>query len=233
MASKKTSMASMEAATKIIVDGIETTLAEYRKIIRDKKNNKGKAKATKKRKKAKKPQTELSELSYEIETLIRQMSVLKSFAAYYDNAYRQWGTIANDILECKLIKAPFVQYRVCIREIDGLLDEVKAMAKRNERATFQYIEKISWKLQDVKGHITSIMSGARESGYLEAYKHHEAINGKGRRLGLQTLISKAFKTIDQIEDTITRVNQIVEDGVDPFKYEEHLSFKARKRLSLS
>ena len=230
MASKRTSMASMEASTKIIVDGIETTLEEYRKIIRDKKN-KGKTKTAKR--KRKKTKTELSELSNEIETLIRQMSVLKSFAAYYDNAYRQWGTIANDILECKLIKAPFVKYRVCIREIDGLLDEVKAMAKRNERATFQYIEKISWKLQDIKKHITSIMSGARESGYLEAYKNHEAINGKGRRLGLQTLVSKAFKTVGQIEDTITRVNQIVDDGVDPFKYAEHLSFNARRRLSLS
>ena len=221
----------MEASTKIIVDGIETTLEEYRKIIRDRKN-KGKATKTTKRRK-KKAETELSELSYEIETLIRQMSVLKSFAAYYDNAYRQWGTIANDILECKLIKAPFVQYRVCIREIDGLLDEVKAMAKRNERATFQYIEKISWKLQDIKKHITSIMSGARESGYLEAYKHHEAINGKGRRLGLQTLVLKAFNTVGKIEDTITRVNQIVDNGVDPFKYAEHLSFNARRRLSLS
>ena len=42
-------------------------------------------------------------------------TALKSLSAYYDHAYKQWGTIGQTILNLKEIRPTFVSYRVKVR----------------------------------------------------------------------------------------------------------------------
>ena len=161
--------------------------------------------------------------------MLKPITTLKSLSAYYDHAYRQWGTIANEILGHHKIRPHFVRYRVNISELSSLVEEVQKMAKRNEKAAYQYVEKIAWKLEDIKTHITNLMNGAVESGLMEFYKNEECINGKGRRLGLQTLAGKTFKAISQLEDAIGTLKKIADEGTDPFSVGDHMSARTRAR----
>lgn len=216
----------MERETcKITVGGVTYTMAEYKKLKKDAEKN-AKSKKVKKKKKAVK---EISAVAMEIDKMLKPITILKSLSAYYDHAYRQWGTIANEILENRKIAPHFIKYRVNVTELDSIVADVQKMTKRNEKAAYQYVEKITWKLEGIKEHITNLMKGAVDSGLMELYKNEECINGKGKRLGLQTLASKTFKAIGQLEDAIGTLKKIADDGTDPFSVGDHMSARARAR----
>lgn len=226
MSSGYTSMSSMERETcKITVGGVTYTMAEYKKLKKNGEKN-SKSKKTKKKKKSVK---EISAVAMEIDKMLKPITILKSLSAYYDHAYRQWGTIANEILENRKIAPHFIKYRVNVSELDSIVADVKKMTKRNEKAAYQYVEKITWKLEDIKEHITNLMKGAVDSGLMELYRNEECINGKGKRLGLQTLASKTFKAIGQLEDAIGALKKIADEGTDPFAVGDHMSARTRAR----
>ena len=225
-----TTMSSLEREScTICVGGKTYTMAAYKKMLKEKKQAEEKATKTKSRRKKKTEPKEINVMVEGVEKAMKEITTLKSLAAYYDHAYKQWGKIGSEILQHSKIRPHFVYYRVNVSELVKLLDEIKAMAKHNEKAVYQFIEKVSWKLEDIKSYIAKIMEGAKASGYLEAYKNHECINGDGRRLGLQTLVNKSYTAISQIESVINTLQKITEDGTDPFKYGEHMSIKAKSR----
>ena len=225
-------MAKVSENTTIIVNGEKMTIKEWKASVAAKqKERRGKKRFLNlsKPKKTEKKEKEISLIAEEIEKMMKPITTLKSFAAYYDHAYRQWGTIANNILQHRKIRPHFVFYRVSVGELERLIDDIEKMSKRNEKAAYQYVEKVAWKLEGIKNHITNIMSGAYDSGFLEAYKNEECINGKGRRLGLQTLVNKAWKAISQLEDVIGTLKHIADNGVDVFSAGEHMSIRERAR----
>ena len=225
-------MAKSNGNDYIIVNGVKMTINEWKKSVAEKQSErKGKKRflKDKKPKKVEKKTKEISAVAEEIEKLLKPITTLKSLAAYYDHAYRQWGKIGKEILEHRKIRPHFAFYRVAVSELERLIDDINHMAKGNEKAAYQYVEKTAWKIDDIKGHITNIMKGAAESGFLEAYKHEECINGKGRRLGLQTLANKSLKAISQLEDAIGTLQKIADEGTDPFAVGDHMSAKSRAR----
>ena len=161
--------------------------------------------------------------------MLKPLTTLKSFSSYYDHAYRMWGNIARDILNLKEIRPHFVFYRVKVRELEALLDDIQKMAKRNERAAYQYVEKMAWKLDDIKTDINNIAKGVNSSGVIQQFKNHECINGTGRRLGLETLMNRTIKAISEIEDVIGTLQKIADDGVDVMNEGAHMSPRARAR----
>lgn len=214
----------------IIINGVKMTMKEY-KVYRKEKEA---AKAKKTKKKAVKAPSdinvkEISGVALQIEKMLKPLTTLKSFAAYYDHAYRQWGTIARDIINLKEIRPHLVFYRVRLRELEALLDEIQKMSKRNERAAYQYVEKMAWKLDDIKTDINNIAKGVNSSGVIQQHINHECINGTGRRLGLQTLMNRTFKAISEIEDVVGTLKKIADEGVDVMNEGAHMSPKARAR----
>ena len=225
-------MAKTSENSFIVVNGEKMTIKAWKQMVADKqKDRRGKKRFLKndKPKKVEKKVKEISIVAAEVEKMMKPITALKSFAAYYDHAYRQWGTIANNILQHRKIRPHFVFYRVSVGELERLIEDIEKMAKGNEKAAYQYVEKTAWKLEDIKTHIQNIIKGAVESGYMEAYKHEECINGKGRRLGLQTLANKSLKAISQLEDVIGTLKKIADNGTDPFEVGTHMSAKTRAR----
>jgi hypothetical protein len=225
-------MAKASENSFIVVNGEKMTIKAWKQMVADKqKDRRGKKRFLKndKPKKVEKKEKEISIVAAEVEKMMKPITALKSFAAYYDHAYRQWGTIANNILQHRKIRPHFVFYRVSVGELERLIEDIEKMAKGNEKAAYEYVEKTAWKLEDIKTHIQNIIKGAVESGYMEAYKHEECINGKGRRLGLQTLANKSLKAISQLEDVIGTLKKIADNGTDPFEVGTHMSAKTRAR----
>ena len=225
-------MAKANENSFIVVNGEKITIKEWKKrVVEKQKTRRGKKRFLdlKKPKKEEKQVKEISAVALELERLIKPMITLKSVQVYQGHAYRSWGTIANEILSHKCISKPLAHYCVRYGELNELISEVQKMAKSNEKAAYQYVEKIAWKLDDMKKDIKDIIAVLDITGVLERFKHHEAIYGKGRHLGLRTVVTKCLKSITEIEDIVGTLKQIAEDGTDPFAYGDHMSAKTRAR----
>ena len=206
----------------IIVNGVKMTLREYKALRKSKETVK---KPTKRKNTVK----EISAVAIEVENMLKQMGTLKSVQVYKTHAYRSWGTIANEILSYYGIRKPMAEYCVRFGELNALLADIQKMAKRNEKAAYQYVDKMAWKLDDMKTNIIDMMKAVEESEVCKRFKNHEAINGKGRQLGLGTIIDKCLNTIGQVENTIEELKKIADNGTDPFSVGDHMSPRTRAR----
>jgi hypothetical protein len=225
-------MARVSENEYIVVDGVKMTIKQWKAMVAEKqKERKGKKRFLKAEKKPKKEEKvkEIDAIALEIESMLKQMGTLKSVQVYRTHAYRSWGTIANEILSYHGIRKPMTAYCVKFGELYELLTEIQKMAKNNEKAAYQYVEKMAWKLDDMKLNITDMMKAVNESEVCIRFKNHEAINGKGRQLGLGTIVTKCYKTIGQIESTINDLKRIADNGTDPFHYRDHMSPRTRAR----
>lgn len=208
----------------ITVNGVGMTKEEYKSYRASKDNVPNKKKA-----KAKKQAKEISAVALEIENMLKQMGTLKSVQVYKNHAYRSWGTIANEILAYHGIRKPMAEYCVRFGELNCLLEEIQKMAKRNEKAAYQYVDKMAWKLDDMKTNIVDMMRAVNESEVCKRFEHHEAINGKGRQLGLGTIVNKCYGALSKIEETIKELKRIADEGTDPFAVGDHMSARTRAR----
>ena len=144
----------------IEVNGVKMTEKQYKEYRKAKEEAKPKKKSKKKVFKVSNVDVkEISGVAAEIEKLLKPITTLKSIQVYKNHAYRSWGTIANEILSHKCISRPMSTYCVKYGELNALLSEIQKMAKRNERAAYQYVEKMAWKLDDIKTDIKAIMKG--------------------------------------------------------------------------
>jgi hypothetical protein len=221
-----------ETTEYIISNGERMTVKEWKeRIIAKQKTRRGKKRFLDlKPKKTEKKEKEISLIASEIEKMLNPMITLKSVQVYKNHAYRSWGTIANEILAHKGISKPMAEYCVRLGELNKLIEDIQEMAKKNEKAAYQYVEKMAWKLDDMKQDILNIIKGVENSGVCERFKDHEAIYGEGRQLGLRTVVMKSLNTIGELEGVITRLKEIADNGVDPFKYGEHMTAKSRARV---
>ena len=221
-----------ETTEYIISNGERMTVKEWKeRIIAKQKTRRGKKRFLDlKPKKTEKKEKEISLIASEIEKMLKPMITLKSVQVYKNHAYRSWGTIANEILAHKGISKPMAEYCVRLGELNKLIEDIQEMAKKNEKAAYQYVEKMAWKLDDMKQDILNIIKGVENSGVCERFKDHEAIYGEGRQLGLRTVVMKSLNTIGELEGVIARLKEIADNGVDPFKYGEHMTAKSRARV---
>ena len=221
-----TSYSLFDTENKITVNGVTMTATEYRKQLKTKQATSNKKQP--KKRKAKKRETEITILPAEIKTMLKCAKVMKSLSAYYDHGYRQWGRICRDIINLKEIRPHFVLYRSKATEVEHTINDIADIAKRNQKAVFAFVRKLSWQLEDTKEHMQKLYKGATSSGVIEAFGDHEAINGEGRRLGLRILMIRTFKAVQDLENVIKRLQTIADTGVDVFDIHNHLSDRAVK-----
>ena len=81
MANSNTISGLYDSTDTIVVNGIRIPMSEYRKRIKAKKNVNTK--------KVKKELTDINILPNEIKYMMRNVRLLKSLSAYYNNGYRQ------------------------------------------------------------------------------------------------------------------------------------------------
>lgn len=196
----------METCEMIVVNGVKMPLKEYRKQIKEKQA--AKEKKTSKKRKTKKVSNELVLISTEIKEMTKQVRLITSLSAYYNNAYKQWGKVANVILEKKEIQSPFLHFRLRVREMNETLNTIMEISKKKDKAVLQYFEKLSYQLDDVQNCIEKLCNGIVKSNVFDLYGEHECINGCGRRLGLRVLVRRSFSATKGIKEIIEKCRDI-------------------------
>ena len=221
---------------KITIGGKTYTMSQYKKMLADKKKEAAKAEREKakaegrkivKVKKAKEVK-EIGIVAQKVQDLMKTMPTLKSIPNYRNHAYKAWGKVSNEILAHYTIKQPMTAYCIQYRELLELIEQVEKLAKRNEKAAYQYLEKMIWKLDDMKASINQMTKAVNESGVCVRFKDHESINGKGKNLGLATIVKKCAKTLTQMENVVKELETIVKEGTDPFLYGTHMSIRSQR-----
>lgn len=192
----------------IIVGGKVYDIKEYKKMQR----------AASKKKKSKKTYTSITILPSEIKDMMRNVRVLKSLVAYHEHGYRQWGRIANLLMGLREIKSPFNNVVINTKQAIRLVDKINTIAKSNDRDVFQFVKKLSWKLDDVKNELDMLVKGIGSSGVINQFGNHECINGTGKRLGLKILTQRSYKAIDELSAICAKLDNIEKNGVDVFEY---------------
>ena len=195
----------------IVVNGIRMPMSEYRKRIKAKKNVNTK--------KVKKELTDINLLPNEIKYMMRNVRLLKSLSAYYNNGYRQWGRI---VISQKEISSQFVKFNAKQAEIERTINEIKEISKHNEKAVYAFVRKLSYQLDDIKEIMTALCKAVGYSGVISRFIDHECINGEGRRLGLRTLMSRSYKAVVELEKIIRRCQNISDNGIDALDYQNEV-----------
>lgn len=187
----------------IIVNGVKMPVSEYKKLKR--------ASNPQPKKKVRKTYTEITILPSDIKAMMNQVKLIKSLSAYYDNGYRQWGNIAKRIINLKEIRTPFIAFRIKAREIDSIIIEINDISKRNSKAVYDYIRRLSYLLEDVTDCINNLGNAVSKSGVISLHNDHECICGQGRRLGLRTLIARTFSATQELKTIIRRCQDIADN----------------------
>lgn len=217
--SKNVSFSAFENGTSsatIVVNGVKMLLSDYRKQL-----NANKPKV----KKVKKVKSDIALLQEEVQGMVKKLRLIKSLNAYYDHAYKQWGLIGQHIIEYPTIKKAFIAYRQKLRDINATMQVIEQASKRSEKAVFAYFEKLSWQLDDIRQCIDDLCTATSKSGLLERYKNHECIIGQDKRLGLRVLMGRTWTACKELNILIKRLQDIREDGLDPFAYTENTYIK--------
>lgn len=183
----------------IIVNGVTMTMAEYNKKVR----------ALKKAKRKKKELNEIQLLSTDIKTLMRNVKVFKSLVAFYNNGYKQWGTIHRQVLNIDDMGGKFILVKSSILEINSIIEEICSIAKKREKSVYAYVQKLSYKMNDVKTRLQALYDVVIGTNIINSpFANHEIINGTGRRLGLKILMYKTSDAINEIDAIISRLNDM-------------------------
>ena len=198
-----------ESNNTIIVNGVKMTIKEFKDM------HKQPTKTTKKQISTK----TIRLLPNEIKAMLKQVKVLKSLVAYYNNGYKQWGRIANTIMTHRDIKTPFTQVVIKAKQAERLVKKIDTIAKKNDYDVFQFINQLQMRLEELTEQLTMLVNGIANSHVTKQYKDHECINGEGRRLGLRILCLRSHKAIDELEVICQRLWNMQEDGVDIFEYD--------------
>lgn len=202
---------SIEQNQLISVNGVLMTIKEYKA-----------SKATPKKKSSKKTQkyNSVSMVKDEISPMFCDLDVLKSLTAYYRHGYKQWGTIASEMMALNKIRRPLLTSVLKTKEIEEIMGIINDMSKRSEKNVFAYVEKLSWKVDDLRTALNELTDGISSSGVISRFGNHEMISGSkdGKRLGLKTLTRRAWKATIKMEKLIRELQNIATNGVDAFEY---------------
>lgn len=208
-----------KAEQTMTINGVTMLVSEY---------NKQRA-ANRRKKRRQKRINEIKLLPNEIKVLMRGAKVMRSLSAYYDWSYKQWGNIAKTILHCREIDTPFLHYRIHSRECNAIIEDIKTIGDKGEKNIFQFIQKLSYKMDDIRNDLALLYNGVKESGVCRQFKDHESINGNGKRLGLKILMDRVYNTLSDIDGIVERLNTLSE-GVDILNIEDTMTLKERNKL---
>lgn len=164
---------------------------------------------------------EIRLLPADIKALMRNVKVLKSITAYHRHGYRQWGTIARDIMRMPQIASPFLNVVLRTKDVNDKIDEIEQICKKGDKAVFQFVEKMTYQLDDLNKNLDNLLYGITKSGVLSStMQNHECIVGSkdGKRLGLKTLVERGDKAISEIGRIINKLEEIAHKGVNPMDY---------------
>ena len=194
----------------VIVNGVTMTLADYRKKLKEN----GRIKVVKR----KKVKTEVQQQVVDIKKMIKSVKLMESLKAYYRNGYRQWGAVHKNIVSLNGIRKPFSMFIVKYYEIKRLVSEIERIGLRSDKAVYQYMEKLSYLVDDMVHIINDLANGISKNNICQRYENEKCIYEVGRRLGLKELLSRVFSATCDLQKIAQTASGYAMKGNDPFEF---------------
>lgn len=158
-------------------------------------------------------------LGAETKQLTKAFKLAKSMRAYWDNGYRQWGRVANDIIHHPCIEPHFTAFIVAYNAAEDAKKQIAKISKKNDKDVFQYIEKLAYSIDDMADALRKIADGTVDAHIEEVFKDEKAYFETGRRLGLKELNSRCTTNVIIAKQIFDRLMQMVKSGEDPMQYD--------------
>lgn len=97
---------------------------------------------------------------------------------------------------------------------------IELLYEQNMYKGYELLEKVSWKLQDVRKHLDDFLNEVDATNMFNGMLHFEPVVGSadGKRLGLKDLCKRAKKSMAELSEFILKLDKIVTKGRDPFSY---------------
>lgn len=195
----------------IVVNGVTYTQKEYKKMLRDKG-------IIKPKKKAKKQTTEIQSNAMDVKYLVDGLKLLKSLKAWHTNGYRQWGTINKTIVGLNGIRQSFSKYNAKYWEIKHVMDDIVKVGGKSEKAVYQYMEKLSYLLDDMIDIIKELSLNISRNNICQSFANEKAIYENEKRLGLKELMSRVSNTLINMQCVINKCSDYSLKGFDTIEY---------------
>lgn len=144
----------------------------------------------------------------EVEELYKQVKVITSLIAFYENGHRQWGKNFDFVVSIKGIHRPLSLLIIRAREAVKIMDEIKVTSRRGSRSVFQLIELLSYKMDDIREYLGELCKAVDKTAVLGLSQNCPCISDRGRRLGLAILISRSELALPKFDEIIKKLNKI-------------------------
>lgn len=139
-----------------------------------------------------------------------------SIISYRTHAYRQWGTIANEVLDD--VRVGNAIFRVVAA--NKAIEERKAeIAKAQGKDIFQLIELLGYQVDDLADACQRLGIAIGNSAICSKYKKHECVSGSkdGKRLGLIQLQRKTMQTINGLDQTMAELKMVAKQAYNQYQ----------------
>ena len=110
--------------------------------------------------------SEIRLLPSEIKEIMKNLKVLRSIVAYRKNGYKQWGKIAKGVINAPQIASPFLNTTIKINEVNSTLADIENIAKKGEKAVYQFVEKLQYRLDETQKCLDELLFAITKSGVL-------------------------------------------------------------------
>jgi len=179
--------------------------------------------AEKNKKRKKRNATCIQLIAARVDDINNSFRLAKSYRAYFRNGYRQWGTIARDIIHDEHIEPHFVSFVEAFGKASEAAKQIEKIAKKSDKDIFGFIEKLAYAMDDMLTSINRIADGCVNAQiYVNPrFKDAECVYGSedGKRLGIKQLNSRIAESVTIASKGIHELLRIVDEGVDAMEYD--------------
>lgn len=184
----------------------------------------------KKPRKRRKKATEINLLAPLVKKVLRTTNIVGSLINFIDNGKKEFGGKFEYIVRTHNFTAVrFSVLRLRIRELNAKTAEVNHFASKNESETYQYIEKLSYILDDVRDEFAKCIKAIEDSGVLIDFKNETCIKCTGKRLGLAEIVRRSGRAIPAMIRMFDELQNIsLQNGDDIFAYDPYTLRRTNK-----
>lgn len=202
----------------VTINGVGMTKAEYETYRKSKNAENGVAP---KKKARRRKATTINLLESLVKKTMKTTNIVKSLTNFIDNGKKEFGHATEYILtQHPTLHPRFSVLRLKIRELESKANEVQMYARKNEAEVYQYIENLSYRLDNLRLEFDKCVEAIRESGILIDFRNERCIYETGRRLGLNEIVRRSNKAIPQMVQMYNELQEIaMTHGTDVSVYD--------------
>ena len=156
-----------------------------------------------------------------IESTRKSVRCLKTIWSFYENGYRQWGTIFNQMLEFyPKLNGALVRYHSKYNEILDTQTELEKMIKRNKcnKSFFGLARTFGYQMFSLVDIISELSDAICKERITDSplYSDHEMIVGAkdGRRKGLIHIVSNTFSMVSTTTKNLVELSKMLDEAYD-------------------